>query len=248
MDKAESGEGRGELESAAAQILRSYFSGVLSTHSVEFPGYPFGSVVPFCLDETGQPLILISALAQHTRNIAANPKVALTLIETGAGDVQQDARLTLLADVEAVAEGDVAASANRYYRYFPESRGYHDQMDFRFYRLRVQQLRYIGGFGKIRWLAPDAVLQTNPFTPQREADMVGHMNDDHANAVRHYCDLVAILHQDQTVTLAGIQAEGMVLKVGPRLHYIAFDRSVTTPDAARAVLVELARRPLAAAS
>ena len=70
-----------ELAEAAQQVLNQYFTGILSTHSVEYPGYPFGSVVPFCLDESGQPLILISALAQHTRNIIANPKVALTLLD-----------------------------------------------------------------------------------------------------------------------------------------------------------------------
>lgn len=238
----------GELESAAAQILQAHFSGVLSTHSVEFPGYPFGSVVPFCLDESGQPLILISALAQHTRNIVANAKVALTLLESGEGDVQQDARLTLLADVEAVADSAIAACATRYYRHFPEASGYHDQLDFRFYRLQVQQLRYIGGFGKIRWLSPASVLRLNPFTPEREADMVGHMNEDHASAILHYCGLAGIPHQDKAVAMAGIQANGMVLRVGARLHFIAFGRNVETPDEARAVLVEWARRPLPAAN
>lgn len=228
------------LEHAAQQVLRQQFAGVLSTHSVEYPGYPFGSVVPFCLDESGQPLILISALAQHTRNIVANPKVALTLLERTEGNVQQDARLTLLADAVEVASPE--ACAERYYRYFPEASGYHEQLDFRFFRLKVLQLRYIAGFGRMQWLAPEDVLLGNPFTPEREAAMVGHMNEDHADALRRYCEQAGIDHTGKDVTMAGMDGQGMTLRVGDCLHFIPFDRPVTTPDQARAVLVEMARR------
>lgn len=228
------------LENAAQQVLRQQFAGVMSTHSVEYPGYPFGSVVPFCLDESGQPLILISGLAQHTRNIVANPKVALTLLEKVEGDVQQDARLTLLAD--AVEVGNPEASAERYYRYFPAMKGNHDQLDFRFFRLRVLQLRYIGGFGRMQWLAPDQVLLGNPFSPEREADMVGHMNEDHADALRRYCDQADIDHTGKEVTMAGMDGQGMTLRVNEFLHFIPFAYPVTTPEQARTVLVEMARR------
>lgn len=228
------------LEHAAQQVLRQQFAGVLATHSVEYPGYPFGSVVPFCLDESGQPLILISGLAQHTRNLVANPKVALTLLEKVDGNIQQDARLTLLADAVEVASPE--ACAERYYRHFPDTRGYHDQLDFRFFRLKVLQLRYIGGFGRIQWLAPDQVLLANPFTPEREAGMVGHMNEDHVDAIRRYCDQADIDHQGREVAMTGIDSQGLTLRVEERLHYIPFTRSVTTPDDARAILVEMARR------
>jgi len=229
-----------ELTEAARQVLQEQFAGILSTHSVEYPGYPFGSVVPFCLDESGQPLILISALAQHTRNIIANPKVALTLLDQGEGDVQQDARLSLLADTVEV--DNIDSCAERYYRYFPNNKGYHDQLDFRFFRLHVIQLRYIGGFGRIQWLAPEQVVQANPFSPEREADIVGHMNADHQDAIRRYCDQAEIPHQDLAVSMAGLMASGMVLRVGDRLHTIPFERKVITPDEARAILVEMARR------
>lgn len=229
-----------ELADAARQVLHDHFAGILSTHSVEYPGYPFGSVVPFCLDESGQPLILISALAQHTRNIIANPKVSLTLLDPSEGNVQQSERLTLLADTVEV--DNIESCAERYYRHFPASKGAHDQLDFRFFRLKVIQLRYIGGFGRIQWLAPDRVLQVNPFTAEREAAIVGHMNEDHAEAIRHYCDQADIRHLDREVAMAGIDSTGMTLRVDEALHYISFERTVTTPDEARAILVEMARR------
>lgn len=67
------------LLARAQSLWAGRFQGVLSTHSQAHPGYPFGSVVPYCLDNVGFPLLLLSHLAQHTRNLMAEPRCALTL-------------------------------------------------------------------------------------------------------------------------------------------------------------------------
>ncbi|RLU03700.1 MAG: HugZ family protein [Ketobacter sp.] len=233
-----------EAGKRARLVLQSVFSGVLSTHSKKYPGFPFGSVVPFCLDETGQPLILISRLAQHTQNIADNAKVSLTLLESNSeeGDIQQVERLTLLAEAEAVAVVDQAAQ--RYYRCFPQARGYHDELDFDFYRLNLVQLRFIEGFGQARWLSPGETILANPFTAEQLMRIVDHMNEDHADAIQHYCDLAAIPNPAGDATMAAIDSEGMTLRVANRLHRVEFERSVTTSEEARAILVEMARTPI----
>src|SRR5680860_1232296 len=113
---------------ARGLLLREYH-GVLSTHSVEAPGYPFGSVVPYCLNRAGEPVILISRIAQHTRNIEANAKVSLIVTEDEKDDVQAAASLTLLANAARLgpdAADDVAAS---YYKFFPEAHDYHATHD-----------------------------------------------------------------------------------------------------------------------
>lgn len=228
----------------ARLVLQSVFSGVLSTHSKKFAGYPFGSVVPFCPDQTGQPLLLISRLAQHTQNIADNSRVALTLLEPNPqqGDVQQVERLTLLADAEKVHQVDEAAQ--RYYRCFPQARGYHDELDFEFYRLNLIQLRFIEGFGQARWLSPGDVVLANPFSTEQLARIVDHMNEDHSDAIQHYCDLAAIPNPGRAAVMAAMDSEGMVLWVNNHLHRVEFARSVTTSEDARAILVEMARTPL----
>ncbi|MBA55724.1 MAG: heme iron utilization protein [Pseudomonadales bacterium] len=233
-----------EAGKRARLVLQSVFSGVLSTHSKKYPGFPFGSVVPFCLDETGQPLILISRLAQHTQNIADNAKVSLTLLESNSeeGDIQQVERLTLLAEAEAVAEVDQAAQ--RYYRCFPQARGYHDELDFDFYRLNLVQLRFIEGFGQARWLSPGDTILANPFTAEQLKRIVDHMNEDHADAIQHYSELAAIPNPAGDATMAAIDSEGMTLRVANRLHRVEFERSVTTSEEARAILVEMARTPI----
>lgn len=237
-----------DSDPSARQVLQSHWSGVLATHSVKFAGYPFGSLVPFCLDQSGQPLILISRLAQHTQNIKANPKVALTLVETGvAGDVQQQERLTLLAQAQPVTA--VAQAADCYYRYFPQACGYHDQLDFEFYQLQVIEGRFIAGFGKIHWLSPDQLITANPFTAEQERDIVSHMNKDHPSALAHYCELLRqtldLASGEHPVTMVGIDGEGAVLRRADRLLRLGFARKVVNPLEAREQLVALARQPVA---
>ncbi len=204
-----------ETGAEARALLSAAYQGVLSTHSQDMPGFPFGSVAPYCLDADGCPLLLISDIAQHTKNLRADARCSFIVMQ-GGEDIQAGARLTLVGDCRPLPPENVEAAAARYYRYFPEARDFHRTHDFHFFRLVPARCRYIGGFGRIHWLAADAVLRANPFTAEREAGIVGHMNDDHADALRHYC-----------------QQAGIVLpaEVAP----------VDTPLAAREALVAMAR-------
>lgn len=226
----------------ARRLLLREYHGVLSTHSVDAPGYPFGSVVPYCLDREGQPAILISRIAQHTKNIKANAKVSLIVAEDEAEDVQAAARLTLLADAVRVADQreDIAA---RYYEYFPDSRGYHATHDFDFYRLMLARARYIGGFGEIHWLRPEDLLRPNPFARAEESGMIRHMNEDHVEAMRHYCRRADLpLEQGIEPVFAGVDAEGFHLRVGAKIVRFEFPQAVGNSQEVRAALVAMARR------
>ena len=66
--------GREQSAIVARNLMMKEYQGILSTHSVEAQGYPFGSVTPYCFDRKGRPVILISLIAQHTKNIKANPE------------------------------------------------------------------------------------------------------------------------------------------------------------------------------
>jgi heme iron utilization protein len=222
-------------------LLREYY-GVLSTHSVDAPGYPFGSVAPYCLDRTGQPIIQISRIAQHTKNILANPKVSLIVAEDEPDDVQAAARLTFLANAQSVTEDweDVAA---RYYEYFPDSRGYHATHDFDFYCLNLVRGRYIGGFGDIHWLKPADLLLANPFDHTEESRIVRHMNEDHVEAMRQYCRQAHIpLDKEQDPVFAGADAEGFHLRIGTKIARFEFVEQVSSVGEVRAALVAMARQ------
>ena len=222
----------------ARALLLGEYRGVLSTHSKSMPGYPFGSVVPYCLDDQGRPLILISRIAQHTHNLALDSKCSLLVGERGAEDVQAVGRVTLLAQAQKLTdEAQVQAAAQRYYRYFPESQSYHSAHDFDFWVLVPVRFRYIGGFGAIHWL--EDVALANPFAGDSETGMVEHMNADHAKAIAHYVQLSGLPHTEPAV-LVGVDSEGMHLRIGHSVHWLAFAEPCNTPTHVRQALVQLA--------
>jgi putative heme iron utilization protein len=222
----------------ARELLLKEYRGVLSTHSKAMPGYPFGSVVPYCLDAEGNPLILISRIAQHTHNLALDPKCSLLVGEREAEDVQAVGRLTVLAEARKLEAPDaIEAAAARYYRYFPDSQNYHSAHDFDFWVLTPVRHRYIGGFGAIHWL--DDVTLANPFAGKAEAGMVEHMNTDHAKAIAHYVTLAGLPDATPAV-MAGVDSEGLHLRIGQGLWWLPFATPCNTPVKVREALVSLA--------
>lgn len=139
---------------AARAYLRRHHGGVLSTISKRLAGYPFGSVVPYVLDHDARPVILISRLAEHTQNIDGDARVSL-LVNDSADDIQAGARLTLVGDAER-AHGDLELLRARYLSYFPDAGKLFALGDFALYRVGPRHLRWIGGFGDIRWIAAEA--------------------------------------------------------------------------------------------
>ena len=233
---------RPEVLHEARELLLACYDGVLSTLSVAMAGYPFGSVVPFCLDRTGQPIILIANIAQHYKNVVADPRVSLMVFDRAADDLQANGRLTLLADAHRVEAG-LEDAAERYYRYFPEAHGYHQTHGFEFWRLALKRIRFIGGFGAIHWLEPASVHIDNPFAAAEEAGMVEHMNADHTDAMRDYLrPVLGAAVEAFTPTLAGVDAAGIHIKAGLRVYRVPFPAPVASAREVRSALVELAKR------
>lgn len=223
---------------AARQLLLNQYHGVLATQSLSLPGYPFGSVVPYCLDNRGQLVMLISRIAQHTKNIEADRKVSLTVTEADVDDIQTGARLTWVGDAHLT---DDPLLAERYYAFFPQAKGYHQTHDFDFYVIELVRARYIGGFGEIYWVEPELLLRPNPFFGEVEQGMVQHMNQDHTKAMMTYCQNADIaLPEDVAPEMAGIDSEGFNLRIADKVARIAFDEAVETPQQVRKKLVAMA--------
>ncbi|HXC41711.1 MAG TPA: DUF2470 domain-containing protein [Burkholderiales bacterium] len=227
----------------ARRYLRARHGGVLSTTSVKFAGYPFGSVVPFALDQQGCPLILISRLAEHTRNIAADARCSLIVQEPGIEDLQAAARLTCIADAEQVSEGDVPGVQSRYLRFFPGAQQLLGLGDFSFRRLRVKALRFIGGFGKIHWVSAEDYAPPVNSLAEAEQSILDHMNNDHAHNVADYCR--HYLGTQTEAMMIGVDCDGIDLRLGGKergeLRRIDFDRTVHDANEARAALVAMAK-------
>ena len=222
----------------ARRLLNHQSFGVLSTHSIDVPGYPFGSIAPYTLNHDGEPIILISTIAQHTRNIKENNKVSLTVFDPHADDPQAASRLTWIGKAESIDPSD-ADSRDRYLRYFPSAESYFQTHDFSFYRVGLRRARFIGGFGEIYWIEPDAMLIKNPFR-ETEKGIVDHMNQDHQKALIHYCKVLKDVETND-VAMTGIDSEGFDMLTGKLKLRIDFESPISTSEQARKELVRLAK-------
>ncbi len=147
------------------------YHGILSTHSIALPDYPFGSLVPLSRGTDGFPILLLSHLAQHTRNLENNPHCSLLLKEKGASDVQQLGRLTCLAIAERVLPMQPSHS-ERYFRYFPDSRTFHETLNFQFFRLKPVRFYLVGGFGTARWFDTNRLVPVCRLTEEVESNLI----------------------------------------------------------------------------
>jgi heme iron utilization protein len=212
------------------------FHGVLSTHSRAEPGYPFGSVVPYCLDAQGRPLFLFSPLAQHYQNLDADPRCAFTLAESVTGDVQQGTRLTCLAECTPLPAED--SGGERYFRYYPRGRVYRDELGFELFRLIPRRFHYNGGFATARWLGADRVLHASPFDDAAEGRLIARLEPV------HHPHLAARFPEGaepgEPVRIAGVDPWGLDLGRGEALSRLHFPEPLTSHAAIDAWLRTLA--------
>lgn len=224
----------------ARELLNSRSFGVLSTVSLKLGGFPFGSVVPYCLDHEGAPVILISTIAEHTKNLTSDPRCSITILKE-SDDVQSNSRLCLVGNMVPIAVTN-DQTPERYYRHFPKSRGYHQSHDFSFYRLEIKDIRYIGGFGHIHWVKPRDFCEENPFHGKGEAYIVNHMNEDHQKDLLLYCQhYKGIEATAGQVRMVGIDPQGFDVFVDDRKVRFTFDTHVTDAKMAREKLVALSK-------
>ena len=226
------------LAQDARRWLRAHQFGLLSTHSRAVAGFPFGSVVPYVLDHDACPVLLVSRLAEHTKNLAADARVSLLIHATGA-DVQAQARVTLLGKAELVA--DPLTIEPRYERYFPATRGYRTQLDFEFWRIAPVTLRAIAGFAKAHWVSREAYAPPPNTLAADEPAILEHVNTDHVHTLIDFCRLQDVTAKEK-VTLIGIDCDGFDLNADGKILRFAFEEPVNGAQTARTALIELAHK------
>ena len=245
------------LAAEARQFLRSTRSGVLSSFSAKFSGYPFGSVMPFVLDHNCQPIVLISSIAEHTKNIITNPKVSLLVFQSNnlksAEDLHANGRLTLIGEAVQIDKDDADLIA-RYCRYFPESIGYLAMHDFQFYRINIHQARYIAGFGKMGWLVGKELageeivdlksIEKTATIAQLETSMIEHMNADHADSLLAYCQHFHSVKPSR-VSIIGVDSDGFdieaIINDDTKVLRFTFESPIFDANSARMAFVELSK-------
>ncbi len=217
-------------------------------------GRPYASLVLSACDHDGSPVLLLSDLADHSKNLAAESRTALLFDGTaGRADPLTGARASLLGEIRPVADKgeDEARAARLLARYIarhPGAADYAGFADFRLYRMTVESAHLVAGFGRIHWLKGSEVLfDTAEYgaLAEAEAEIVTHMNADHGAALEaiatHLLDLPES-ERDSAWVMTGIDPEGFDLRAGGRLARAGFEAPVQDAGAARAALVSLTRK------
>ncbi len=229
-----------DARKAAKKLLREARSGALAT-LMAGAGDPYCSLVNVATAPDGAPLLLLSKLALHTKNILADARVSLMLDERKEGDPLEGARVMLMG--KAAVTDDAAARA-AYLRRQPEAEMFAGFADFAFYRVTVSHAHLVAGFGRIVDLsARDVLTDTDDAGALLEAEegAIAHMNADHADACRLYATRL-LGGPDGDWACVGIDPEGMELQQGRTALRLDFPQRVTAPGTLRAVLKELAEK------
>jgi len=228
----------------ARTLVARETTGTLATLALEPAGYPYGSFVTFALDG-GEPVFLISRIAEHTRNVAADPRASLLVHERGKDDPLANGRVTLLGRAEKL-ERAVTTARESFLALHPGASYYVDYDDFDFWRLSVQSVRYIGGYGRMSWVDGAAFRAAEPDPLAASAPRIlEHMNRDHADSLLRYGRAFTRASDAERAVMTAIDRYGFEMTlttpagVGPAR--IAFEAPLTTADEARRALVALSR-------
>jgi hypothetical protein len=206
---------------------------------------PYVSLVAVACAQDASPLLMLSNLAQHTRNFAAEDRVSLLFDGThDFPDPLAGPRLTVLG---RIAPCDDAAARDRFIARHPDSAGYAGFGDFRLYRVAIERGHFVAGFGRISWIE-GSVLRFAGDTGKLAAamaDIIDHMNQDHADAVALFAERL-LGKSGSGWQMTGIDPEGIDLRSGSDVVRLDFPEPVLSVAAARAALVALTHAARAA--
>jgi len=233
---------------SARTLLRRRRQGALAT-LMAGSGAPYCSLVNVASYPDGTPLLLISRLAVHTRNIAADRRVSLMLDERAAGDPLEGARIMLQGFAEEVPPGQLELVRRRYLSAHPSAEAFVDFADFSFVRIAPSAAHLVAGFGRIVDLTPPQFLtdiSDSHALIDVEPGAIAHMNADHRDTMNLYATRLLGAESSDWRCFA-IDPGGLDMDAGETTLRLDFPARVTTPDELRRMLVKLAEEARARA-
>jgi heme iron utilization protein len=233
----------------ARSLLRRSRQGALATLTPA-SGDPYCSLVNVASHPDGSPILLISRLALHTRNLLGDARLSLMLDERAEGDPLEGSRIMLAGRAEQAGADDVAIVRRRYLNAHPSSEVFVNFKDFSFFRIRPTGAHLVAGFGRIVDLKPEQFstdISDAALLLEAEQGAIDHMNADHREAMNLYATkLLGAKSADWRCT--GCDPDGMDLQAGMTTLRLDFARRIVTPAALRQALKQLADQARAAAS
>jgi putative heme iron utilization protein len=234
-----------DATSIAKNLLRTVRAGALATIDRN-TGHPFGSLVNIATDSDGAPLILISRLSSHTANLEVDGRASVLLATAGKGDPLAHPRLTVLGRFAKVAReaADEARLRRRFLARHPKAELYAGFADFALWRMKIESAHLNAGFARAADLsAADVTTDTSDARDllDAEASAVGHMNNDHADAVTLYATRL-LGAAAGTWRVTGLDPDGADLACGDAVLRLEFPQRITSASRLRDVLADLAKR------
>ena len=230
----------------ARTLLHMGRVGSLSTLSRKQQGFPFGSVMPYGLDDRGRPIFLISTMAMHTQNLEGDSRASLLVTQAdSSSDPLGSSRVTLVGKVLAVPEAETAESRELYLSRQPNSKYWVDFDDFSFFRMEIVDVYYVGGFGVMGWVSASeyGLARPDPLADSM-AQIIEHMNADHQNALILLARKIAGIESHEAA-MTSVDRLGFNVRLttrdGMRGARIPFLREVTSSAETRRVLVEMVK-------
>ena len=231
----------------ARTLMGSVRTGTLCTVAREPAGYPYGSFVTFAM-AGNVPVFFISEMAEHTKNLHADDRASLLVAEGGEEDPLASGRVTLVGRCRRLGEGPARDAARAaYLRAHPGASSYVEYADFAFWGLEVEAVRYIGGYGRMSWVAREdwERAEVDPIAPLSRG-IIDHMNADHRDAMVLYCHAFSKASDATAATMTSVDRYGFEMSAqtarGPRPVRLAFSAPVSTSDGVRREMVDLLRR------
>ena len=214
----------------ARKLVRSTPVATLATSFIskdsELNSWPYASLVLIATDFYGAPLLFISSLAEHTKNISHNSKVGLLLDGTeGSTNRLAEKRITLLGKAIKV---DSLVAWNRYLSRHQEAEIYASFSDFSLYKIDVKYAQIVAGFGKIQWLDhKDLILNHTQLDDlaNSESDIIAEINEINSNNIQDIGSKILPNSQGNWLII-GFDPEGCELKFGSTIHRVSFNNVV----------------------
>lgn len=225
----------------ARSLLRRSRQGALAT-LMRGSGDPYCSLVNVASHCDGSPILLISRLALHTRNILADPRVSLMLDERAEGDPLEGARIMLAGRAEQAEGAEEAVLRRRYLNAHPSAEAFVNFKDFSFFKVRPAGAHLVAGFGRIVDLTPEQFLTDLSDADallEAEQGAIDHMNADHRDAMNLYATRLLGAEESEW-RCTGCDPDGMDMQSGAKTLRLDFPERVTNGTALRKMLVRLA--------
>jgi heme iron utilization protein len=213
---------------APLHLLHQAPHGALATHSRDPRGFPYPTALPFAPTGRHVPMILVSHLAEHTRNLQADKRAGFLVAHPAGNSILDGQRLTLLGSFSPVAADEMDALARRYLRYHPDAARYLELGDFTFWTMTLERMRYIGGFGAMGWLDAAALDPLEPLSDENERELLSLFDD--------------FSSRPQELELLGVDKYGCDIRRSEMRNRFTFDKPKDGIEELKAAVIDCIER------